>query len=188
MYDNGQGGALTAVDSRSLRGVLSRFATGVVVLSVGGPDIHAMTANAFSSLSLDPPMVLCCVACTARIHPAILTESSFAVSILGADQEWLARHFANRERPIGVAQFAEVDWRTGPHTGAPLLLGASAWLECQLVRTYDGGDHSIFVGAVLDAGRSAARHSLLFFDSGYDAIGSRLAERGTGTDPRLAWG
>jgi flavin reductase len=158
------GGGEPEVDGSALREVMSRFATGVTVLSAGGEHGHAMTANAFTSVSLDPPLVLCCVATTARMHTAITLAGAFGVSVLGDDQEALARYFADRRRPYGIAQFSSTDWRTAPDTGTPVLHSALAWLECDLAAVHDGGDHSIFVGRVRDLGcRDDRGAPLLFF-------------------------
>ncbi|WP_232237856.1 MULTISPECIES: flavin reductase family protein [Actinoalloteichus] len=146
---------------------MSWFATGVVVLTVGGDHVHGMTANAFSSVSLHPPLALCCVAHDATMHAAITATGSFGVSVLAAEQKDTARHFADRRRPRGLAQFDAVDWLPGPCTGAPLLAGALAWLECELTESFPGGDHSIFVGAVLAATRGSGDSGLLFFGGGY---------------------
>ncbi|QFZ24546.1 flavin reductase family protein [Saccharothrix syringae] len=149
---------------------MREFATGITVLTTGGEFAHGMTANAFSSVSLDPPLVMCCVARTAVMHSAITGAGHFAVSILGADQESTARYFADRRRPRGPGQFTGVDWRPGPHTGAPLLGGASAWLECRLTHAHEGGDHTIFVGEVLAAGAAPGAGPLLFFGGGYRRV------------------
>lgn len=139
----------------SLRAVMAQFATGVTVLTAGsGEDCHGTTVNAFTSVSLDPPLVLCCVARAARMHQFILSAGCFAVSILRADQQSVARYFADWRRPSGRAQFEKVDWWKGFRTGAPLLTGALGWVECELVKAYDGGDHSIFVGEVLSSQRN----------------------------------
>ncbi|MER6030043.1 flavin reductase family protein [Streptomyces sp. NPDC001851] len=151
----------------SMREVMSRFATGVIVLTVGGEHIHGMTANAFTSVSLEPPLLLCCVSRSAVMHKSVSAERRFAVSIMGADQEPLARYFADKERPLGPAQFDTVDWRPGPRTGAPLLHGALAWLECELTESHDSGDHSIFIGTVLSSSRGTGEDGLLFFDGKY---------------------
>ncbi|MBB5857522.1 flavin reductase family protein [Amycolatopsis umgeniensis] len=150
-----------------LREVMSQFATGVTVLTVGGERVHGMTANAFTSLSVDPPQVLCCVAHTAVMHDAIRTAGGFAVSILHADQERVARYFADRHRPLGPAQFASLDWLPGSRTGAPLIGGALAWMECELVSSYEAGDHTIFIGGLLGLARGAGGPGLLFFDGGF---------------------
>lgn len=154
-------------DVRALRGVLGRFATGVTVLSTGGGHCHGMTANSFTSVSLDPPLVLTCVARAALMHAAILATRSFGVSVLGSHQERLARYFADRRRPTGIEQFDVTDWFPGEFTDAPLLVDSSAWLECELVAAYPGGDHSVFLGRVLNMGRSPAGGTLLFCDGGF---------------------
>ncbi len=154
----------------SLREVMSQFATGITVLTAGGVCGHGMTANSFTSVSLDPPLVLCCVARPARFHESVLCAESFGVSFLAADQEPVARYFADRRRPHGPAQFDAVDWVPGQHTGAPLLTGALAWLECRLEKTYDGGDHSIFLGKVLSSSCGPNRQALLFYSGGYHHI------------------
>nr|WP_239575038.1 flavin reductase family protein [Actinokineospora baliensis] len=153
---------------------MSRFATGVTVLTAGGDDGHGMTANAFTSVSLDPPLVLCCVTKTARMHDAIVGAGRFAVSVLAADQREIATYFADRRRPAGMAQFDAVDWVPGPHTGAPLLSGALAWLECELTESHDGGDHTVFLGRVLDLRCGQAGQALVFFGGGFHQVGAVL--------------
>ncbi|HEY9474913.1 MAG TPA: flavin reductase family protein [Mycobacteriales bacterium] len=162
-----------AVDQSQFRTVMSRFATGVTVLTVGGEHCHGMTANAFGSVSLSPPLVLCCVARTARMHEAITAQRRFAVSMLGADQEAVARYFTDRRRPQGAVQFDRVDWVAGPYSGAPLLSGSLAWVECALTECYDGGDHSIFLGAVLGCGYGPDRSALLFFGGDFHQVMSQ---------------
>ncbi|MER5741174.1 flavin reductase family protein [Streptomyces sp. NPDC002262] len=147
-----------------LRETMSRFATGVIVLSVGGENIHGMTANAFSSVSLEPPTVLCCVSHSAVMHKAITSSRRFGVSVLAAEQEKLARYFADKNRPLGPEQYAGLSWKPGPVTEAPLLRGALAWLECELTDSHESGDHTIFIGNVVNASRSAGESGLLFFD------------------------
>ncbi|MET7718972.1 flavin reductase family protein [Streptomyces sp. NPDC005407] len=159
--------ALQAATPSSLREVMSRFATGVTVLSVGGEHIHGMTANAFSSVSLDPPSVLCCVAHSAVMHQAITKAGHFGVSIMEARQEGLARFFADKKRPLGPVQFEGIDWLPGPRTGAPLLAGSLAWLECELADAHETGDHSIFIGDVVGASRGSGREGLLFFGGAF---------------------
>ncbi|MBV2155282.1 flavin reductase family protein [Kitasatospora sp. SUK 42] len=158
------------VSPTALREVMSRFATGVVVLTVGGEHIHGMTANAFSSVSLEPPIVLCCIAHSAVMHQAIRSAGHFAVSILSTEQEGTARYFADKSRPLGPEQFEGVDWVPGQRTWAPLLSGALAWLECELDEAYDSGDHSIFTGRVINSSRGDDGSGLLFFDGGFRRI------------------
>lgn len=161
-------------DGQALRKVLGRFATGITVLTVGGPEPHGMTANSFTSVSLDPPLVLVCVQRTAHMHKALHRSGSFAVSILAAHQEQEARTFANRHR-TRTAEFAGVDVVSGPYSGAPIFCDALAWLECELAAIYDGGDHSVFIGQVHRLGRGTAEEALLYFDGGF----RRLAAEAT---------
>lgn len=155
-----------------LRGALAGFATGVTVVTVGGAYPHAMTANAFTSVSLDPPLVLVCVHREAQMHRALARTGAFGVSVLAVDQQPLARYFASSRRPAGVAQFAGVDWQPGSRTGAPLLDHAVAWFECTPWHRYDGGDHSIVVGELVTAARAdgVPREPLLFFDSEFRSL------------------
>jgi flavin reductase (DIM6/NTAB) family NADH-FMN oxidoreductase RutF len=152
-----------------LRTVMAQFATGITVLTANGEKAHGMTANAFTSVSLEPPMVLCCVAHTARMHDAILGAKGFGVSVLSAEQESVARYFTNKSRPTGMAQFEGVDWFPGRCTGAPLLAGSLAWIECELAEVYAGGDHSIFLGNVVSASRGAGE-PLLFVEGGFHHV------------------
>jgi flavin reductase (DIM6/NTAB) family NADH-FMN oxidoreductase RutF len=151
------------VDPRLLRRAFGAFATGVTVVTVGGETPHGMTANSFTSVSLDPPLVLVCVGRGAIMHHILSDQGSFGVSVLASDQESVARHFADRWRPLGLAQFGPVDWRPGRLTGAPLVEGALAQFECELWRTYDGGDHTIFVGKLLSLDRTVDQDALLFY-------------------------
>lgn len=153
-----------AVTPATAREVMSRFATGVTVLGAGDDPPHAMTANAFTSVSLAPPTVLVCVAQDAVMHTAIAGAQHFGVSVLAAGQRDLARFFADKQRPLGHRQFEGVDWRTGPRSQAPLLSGALAWLECEVAAAHASGDHTIFVGTVIGAGREQGGDGLLFFD------------------------
>ncbi|GAA1084469.1 flavin reductase family protein [Nocardiopsis metallicus] len=153
-----------------LRRVMSAFATGVTVLTVGGDNPNGMTANAFCSVSLEPPLALCCVGRTARLHKAVSAEGHFAVSVLCADQEATARHFADRARPHGWEQFAPVAWIPGPRTGAPLITGALAWLECEVTEEIVAGDHTVFVGRVLEAASGEEGSALLFHGGAFHGL------------------
>lgn len=157
-------------DREEFRGVLGRFATGITVLTVRSSVPRGMTANAFASVSLDPPLVLVCVHREAVIHQAVLDSESFAISVLAAHQEHVARYFASHTRPRGTSEFDAVPWTPGPQTRAPILDGALAWLECRVTGAHEGGDHSIFLGSVLNLGRGPGRGALLFFRSSYHRL------------------
>lgn len=150
-----------------LRATLRHFATGVTVLTAGRDTPHGMTANSFTAVSLSPPLVLVCVNRTATIHQAILDHGSFAVSVLSGSQEYVARYFADHSRPRGRSEFDIVGWSRGRGTGAPLIRGALAWIECTVAAVYDGGDHSIFLGSVLASDHGSAADALLFFGGGF---------------------
>ncbi|GII76204.1 flavin reductase [Sphaerisporangium rufum] len=150
-------------DARSLRRAFGTFATGVTVVTTGGDTPHAMTANSFTSVSLDPPLVLICVDRGAVMHRCLTETGYFGVSVLAAHQEDAALHFANRWRTLGAAQFDDVDWLPGGLTGVPLLDGTLASFECELWRTYDGGDHTIFIGKILTLHQQTDRDALLVF-------------------------
>ncbi|MEU3370551.1 flavin reductase family protein [Streptomyces sp. NPDC006711] len=166
----GRAGRTTDFDHKGMRRVLGRFTTGVTVVTTGGATPHGMTANSFTSVSLSPPLVLICVLREAAMHEAVLDQKSFAVSVLSERQRELAGYFADRRRPRGLQQFAPVTWAPGARTGSPLITDALAWLECSLTATYDGGDHSIFLGEVLDMGLRDEHDALLFYDGAFHGL------------------
>ncbi|MET0864089.1 MAG: flavin reductase family protein [Nakamurella sp.] len=136
----------SAADFRS---VMGQFITGVTVVTLLGPHgPHGTTVNSFSSLSLDPPLVLICLRKDAFTARALADSSHFGVSILGSSQHGLGRHFASTSRPSGASAFSGVDHHAG-QTGVPLLDGAVAHLECAAVQFLDAGDHTIFIGEVI---------------------------------------
>ena len=100
------------------------------------------------------------------MHQILLSTRRFGVNILSAGQEQSARYFAGRDRPQGVEQFRQVDWFPGKRLDVPLLVGSLAWMECEVTEVYDAGDHSIFLGAVLDAVRNPGE-ALLSFGGGF---------------------
>jgi flavin reductase len=122
-----------------------------------------MTANAFTSVSLEPPRILVCVDRSAAIYKTVLADGCFGVSVLAAGQEHVARYFADHSRPRGADEFGAVGWSPGPGTGVPILHGALAWLDCSLVTSHDGGDHEIFIGSVQASGFEPAEEALVFF-------------------------
>jgi flavin reductase (DIM6/NTAB) family NADH-FMN oxidoreductase RutF len=155
------------------RATVGLFATGITVVTANAVGVeHGMTLNAFASVSLDPLLVLVCVERDAVMHKVLEEAGSFALSMLAEDQEPIARYFADSNRPAGAAQFAGVGYRIGAATGAPLLDGALAWLQCELERAYDGGDHSIFLGRVLTVERGTLRDPLLYFGGAYRRPGN----------------
>lgn len=161
----------------ALRSVLGRFATGVTIVAAGRGTPCGMTANAFTSVSLDPPLILVCVDRSAAVYKTVLAAGSFSVSMLSAGQEHVARYFADHSRPRGAEEFSNFEWSPGPSTGAPILHGALAWLDCTLVNSYEGGDHEIFIGSVQASGFGPAEDALLFFCGDFHQ--PRLSKSGT---------
>ncbi|MEP6697268.1 MAG: flavin reductase family protein [Pseudonocardiales bacterium] len=136
------------LDALVYRDVVGRFPTGVTVISTRSPSgVRLMTANSFTSVSLEPLLVLVCIELSARFHPAVVAAREWGVSVLAADQEPLSRLFAVRG---GAEQELAVPHRLGPLTGAPLLDGAVVQMECRTVAEHPGGDHTILIGSVLD--------------------------------------
>lgn len=137
------------LDTGAFRRAMGRFATGVcVVTALSEGQDHAMTANAFTSVSLDPPLVLVCVERDARFHDAITDAGAWGVSVLDGSARAVSEWLATRGRPLH-GQLDRIPWRRGPHTGSALLEQAVATLECRTTEVFRGGDHSIVVGEVL---------------------------------------
>ena len=150
---------------------MSQLAGGVTVVATVDADgtPHGMTVNALTSVSLDPVLVLFCCEREASLHAPVLASGQWTVSMLTAEQEHLSRWFATRERH-GTEQFAGLATRVGGHTGVPILVESLAWLECRTWATYDGGDHTIVVGEVLDLGLGTAGAPLLYYASEYRTL------------------
>jgi flavin reductase (DIM6/NTAB) family NADH-FMN oxidoreductase RutF len=135
-----------SVAGSAFREALSRFASGVVVVTCPSADGPAgFTVSAFSSVSLDPPLVLVCVAKTASAYAAFTAASTFGISVLESKQGWIATQFARQ----GIDRFAGVALRPG--SSVPLIDGALAQLECERHALHDAGDHTIVIGNVVAA-------------------------------------
>ena len=151
------------VDPDLFRSVLGRFASSVTVLSARdakGKD-HGMTVSAFSSVSLDPPLVLACVDKTASIYPTLQTTDQIGISILSETQEACSRRFAEKD----ADRFDELEIERGAN-GVALLKGALAHMECRIVARHDGGDHTIYIASVEKAAALSGR-PLLYYRGGY---------------------
>ena len=154
-------------DSTAFRQALSQLPTGVAVVALAEEDeIHAMTVGSFTSLSLDPPLVLFCVANSSSTWPRIEAAGTFAINILGEGHEDLSNLFAKK----GADRFSATPWHTGV-SGAPVLDEAIAYLDCRFEAEYPGGDHKIVVGRVLDLDLREGARPLLFFRGKYTRMG-----------------
>jgi flavin reductase (DIM6/NTAB) family NADH-FMN oxidoreductase RutF len=154
-------------NSTRFRGAMSSFCTGVTIITTRGPDEpYGMTASSFTSVSLDPPLILVCVIRGTLGSETISRNGAFAVNILSSTQEPLSRYFAARDRPRGEHAFREVAHRDGV-TGSPILDRVAGHLECQVVQSYEVGDHIVFIGEVLDLDFDGDVKPLLFHHGRY---------------------
>jgi flavin reductase (DIM6/NTAB) family NADH-FMN oxidoreductase RutF len=156
-----------AVDPDRFKGALRRWASGVTIIttSCDGEDA-GMTVSAFSSVSLEPPLVLACADKASNTNPLIARSGSFAANILAAGQEQLSNRFATTGNE--AVRFEGLECKRGP-SGAPWLPGALAVMDCRVSAAHDAGDHVIYVGEVLDVDFSD-RDPLLYFDARYRGL------------------
>jgi 3-hydroxy-9,10-secoandrosta-1,3,5(10)-triene-9,17-dione monooxygenase reductase component len=137
--------------ARQFRDVLGRFASGVtVVTAISGGAPVGLTCQSFSSVSLNPPLVLFVPAKTSRAWPAIQRSGKFCVNFLAAEQSELSNQMASK----GTDKFAGVSWSPAPATGSPLIDDTLGYVDCQIHQVHEAGDHHIVVGRVLDLGLS----------------------------------
>jgi flavin reductase len=172
---------VTGPDPDAFRRATGQFATGIVVIAATVDGVtHAMTVNAFTSVSLEPLLVLACVEKAARFHDAVLAAGSWAISVLSQDAEKTARWLATRGRPL-EGQLDQHPHHLGAATGAPILDDALSALECRTYAVHDGGDHSILVGEVLAVFASPAADlpgPLIYHAGRYRRLSRPLAQRG----------
>ncbi len=156
-------------DSAEFRSVMGLFATGVTVVTGMGPDgvPTGLAANSFTSVSLDPPLVLVCMATTSSTWPSIQASGAYAVNFLAEDHEDLCRRFGAR----GVDRFEGTAWTPGP-TGSPVLDDAIAWADCEIDAEHPAGDHTVVVGRVVALGRKEEGRPLLFWQGSYGRLGA----------------
>ncbi len=151
------------------RKIMGSFATGVTVITTNVDGrLHGMTASAFASLSLEPLLVLVCVDKTATSHDLIARSGCYAVNILPREQEHISNNFARKDADRQL-EIADLPHRLGV-TGAPLLEGCIAYVDCRVVNAYDGGDHTIYVGQVEDGAVPNSEPPLIFFRGRYMGV------------------
>ena len=155
------------VSQADFRRVLGRFASGVtVVTTCDGEHRLGITVNAFSSVSLDPPLILVCIEKTSYLHQVMLRNGYFAVNLLADDQQALSTCFAGHSE--ARSNFCSAPSHTAA-TGAPILDHSLGWIDCRIVNAFPGGDHSIIVGHVEALGGSEGQ-PLLYFRGKYPQI------------------
>jgi flavin reductase (DIM6/NTAB) family NADH-FMN oxidoreductase RutF len=155
------------VRPEDLRAAMSRFPTGVTVVTAIGPSGPAgATANAVASLSLEPPLMLACLDLGSRTLIAVEHARRFAINVLAGDQAELARRFSTKdphpEKWEGVPSYERA--------GAPMIEGSAIWLACELAEVHGGGDHAIVTGLVTDVEAGEA-DPLIFHDGEYGPLG-----------------
>ena len=157
-----------AMDKIALRQALGAFATGVTIVTTVASDTGepvGFTANSFTSVSLDPPLLLVCLAHTAASYRAFRDAESFAVNVLAAEQQETAMLFATR----GADKFGPTAWHPG-EMGAPLIEGCLARFDCAMHQRVTAGDHDILMGRVIGFSRHAGQ-ALLFHGGAYQRLG-----------------
>jgi flavin reductase (DIM6/NTAB) family NADH-FMN oxidoreductase RutF len=165
----------TATDTLRYRQVIGHFATGVAIVTCNGPDgPTGLTTNAITSVSLEPLLLLVCFDNTSRTLPAVRAARRFAVNVLRAGQEDLARVFASKR--VARQKFEAVTHMEAH--GVPILDGALAWLACDLTELHAAGDHTIGIGAVTHMDADPDGEPLVFFRGDYRRLGSPREDRG----------
>ncbi|HXG42432.1 MAG TPA: flavin reductase family protein [Dehalococcoidia bacterium] len=155
-----------SVDRDLFRRVMGQFATGVTIVTTRlGDHLHGSTANAFTSVSLEPLLVLVCLDKKGDTHDLVRQSGIYAVNILSEEQEELSRAFARKD-PDNPHRLDSVPHRYAV-TGAPIIEGCLAYLDCRVVDEVEAGDHTIFLGRVEEAAINADGRPLLFFRGRY---------------------
>lgn len=159
-----------ALDSRELRNALGRFPSGVTVVTSGKAGMeYGMTCQSFTSLSLEPPLVLVCVGNESGMRQILEETGAFTVNILSTAQEHLSGFFASSKRPPPPHQFDEVGHTPGV-TGTARIKGATTVFDCRLQGMLEGGDHRIVVGEVEAFAQTGDDSPILFFEGAYRAL------------------
>lgn len=157
---------VVTIDQATMRTVLGHFATGVTVITaMADGEPVGIAANSFTSVSLDPPLVLFCAGKSSSTWPLIQKSGAFAVNVLGEHQEDISRLFASKN----ANRFAGVGYHAAA-TGSPVLSGSLAFLDCRIHAEHDAGDHVIVVGQVVELGVMDESSPLLFFRGGYHKL------------------
>jgi len=171
--ERSQSGALpTSFGGQEFRQAVGSFATGVTVVTTNsGDEKFGMTANSFTSVSLDPPLVLVCAISGTEGSAVIARNGRFAVNILAADQEPLSRFFASKDRPRGLDAFRDIAHSDGV-TGCPIIDDCAGHLDCLLQVSYEAGDHIIFIGEVQALAVDPEKTPLVFHSGKYRVVAS----------------
>lgn len=165
------GSGAMGIPGDSLRELMRQWATGVTIVTAqDGSGPHGMTVSSFTSVSLDPPLILVSLEQATRTHKMVLEARRFAVVILGVHQQALAERFAGGI-PDGLPRFEGLEYDLSPG-GSPIPRAALAYLDCRVTEAHPAGTHTIVVGEVTEGHLAAGEPPLLYYDRGY----RRLAE------------
>lgn len=158
-----------AVDPETLRTVMRHWTTGVAILTArDGAHVHGMTVNSFTSVSLEPPLVLACIERAVRTHALVEHSRAFALSILCDGQQSISDRFAGRDTEH-QDRFEGLSTHTAI-TGAPILAENLGWLDCVVVAAHEAGTHTIFVAEVVAAKIHDGSRPLAYFDRDYHTL------------------
>lgn len=152
-----------------VKAFMRRFPQGVTIVAtstVEGPS--AMTVGSFTSVSLSPPLVLCSISKDAETHPKLMKSGSFSVNLLGENQSEISQLFASADITMSE-KFRRVRFKHGV-TGSPIIEGVVASMECRVWRTYEAGDHTLFIGEVVGGSVSSEHPPLVYHDKQYRGI------------------
>ena len=176
--------AIEQIDQQDFRKALGAFPSGVTVVTTaanGAP--YGMTVSSFTSLSLEPLLVLICLANSGRVEEVLRIDSPFTVNVLGSHQVGISRRFADRRRPAGADAFDGIPFHWS-ETACPVIDGALATVDCHTVARHPGGDHTIVVGSVVGLDVDPAAMPLVFFRGQYRLLGDQGAPAVPDHSPR----
>ncbi len=149
--------------------VMRHYAQGVTVVTARhGERLIGITVSSFTSISMNPPLAMIAIAKASSSHEPLVNAEHFAVNVLSSDQAWVSERFAGRVAGVRD-KFENIPYRLGS-TGSPLILGAVAWLECKRWRVYEGGDHSIIIGEVIEARLTRRTQPLVYYNRSYTTV------------------
>ncbi len=157
------------IDPELLKAVLRQWTSGTTLVTAQYAGVpHGMTVTSFTSVSLDPPLILVCLKQKTRTHGMVATSGAFAVSVLADDQDELSVRFASRDAEVGE-RFEGLGYRTGV-SGAPILEDCLAYFDCLVVSASDHGTHTVFVGKVLDAKVAREARPLIYYNRAFHRL------------------
>ncbi len=151
------------VDSQQFKDVMARIPTGVAVItSVSDGAFHGVTVSSFGALSLDPPLACVSILKEINSHQRLLRADGFVINVLAREHTFFAEQFSG-QTPLADPDFARVPHRLGA-LGAPLIDGCISWIECRPWAQYPAGDHTLFIGEIVDLSLGNSVDPLVYFD------------------------